>query len=387
MSIIEKLRKVIISLPQYIRASIDIKAKSKLSNDIEIYIYLQEKDVYYEDYGRYLYLLLRFLTFTEGKVALVKKITFKDYYKMGIYGKKIYNLDNLVLAKKLPENTEEKIFIYDRDIHKWTSKTWKKSIHLELNIALPIPSHDDWVFMPYTMHPSTYSTEQYSNIKSLQNMSRRIRLLFVGNVTHDCYANTDSKSVFGKFKIMTRATAINTVNSYLSDEILAIKDWQHMEVILNDEYQQKAIILETDKISFKVPQTKWLEVLAKSDFFLCPPGVTMPLCHNAIESMSVGTIPIINYPNWFFPSLNHLENCIKFTTKEDLIEAIKLVMNMEKPQIEQLQKNVIEYYKKYLSCDSFLANTIYNDKPKLTVFMTTQTDYIQDISKDSIILN
>ena len=77
MSIIEKLRKVIISWLQYIRASIDIKAKSKLSSDIKIYIYIQEKDVYYEYHGRYLYLLLRFLTFTKSKIDLVKKITFE----------------------------------------------------------------------------------------------------------------------------------------------------------------------------------------------------------------------------------------------------------------------------------------------------------------------
>lgn len=114
----------------------------------------------------------------------------------------------------------------------------------------------------------------------------------------------------------------------------------------------------------------------------------MPLCHNAIESMAVGTIPVTNYPDWFFPSLEHLKNCIRFTTKEDLIETIKLVLSMDKFQIEQLRKNVLEYYDQYLSCDSFLANTVYSDKPKLTLFVNANTNnYLHKINKDSIILS
>ncbi|MCY7290857.1 MAG: hypothetical protein LH615_01635, partial [Ferruginibacter sp.] len=344
MSIIKKLRKVIISLLQYTRASIDIKARSTQSNDIEIYIYLQEKDVYYEDQGRYLYLLLRFLTFTKSKVALVEKITFKDYRNLGVYGKRIYELDNLVLATKLPEKTDDKIFIHDQAISKWTSKIWKKIIRIEFDISLPVPQDDNWAFMPYPMHPSIYSGGQYSEIKNLQNIPKKLRLLFAGNADPRFYSNTDPQSILGKFKIVPRTTVIETITSHLAEEILAVKDWQHMELLFNSNYKQKCIVVDTNKSKFEVPQAKWLEIVAKSDFFLCAAGVTIPLCHNAIESMAVGTIPVTNYPDWFFPSLEHLKNCIRFTTKEDLIETIKFVLSMDKSQIEQLRKNVLEYY-------------------------------------------
>lgn len=71
-----------------------------------------------------------------------------------------------------------------------------------------------------------------------------------------------------------------------------------MQLLLNSDYIQKCIILH--KTNFRIPAQKWLDVVAKSDFFLCAPGVQIPLCHNAIESMAVGTIPITNYPDWFF---------------------------------------------------------------------------------------
>ncbi|MBW4662827.1 MAG: hypothetical protein KME01_01270 [Chroococcus sp. CMT-3BRIN-NPC107] len=110
--------------------------------------------------------------------------------------------------------------------------------------------------MPYMMHPSIYSTDQYSEIKNLQTTIRKIRLLFAGNVDPLCYSTTNPQSILSKLKIMPRATVIHTVNSYLGNEILAVKNWEHVELLLNGDYQQKGIILEQDKMNFRVPQTK-----------------------------------------------------------------------------------------------------------------------------------
>lgn len=61
---------------------------------------------------------------------------------------------------------------------------------------------------------------------------------------------------------------------------------------------------------------------------------------------------------------------------------------MEQSQIEQLRKNVIEYYEKYLSCNSFLATTVYSDKPEITLFVNAHTNkYLHKINKDSIIMS
>ena len=105
-----------------------------------------------------------------------------------------------------------------------------------------------------------------------------------------------------------------------------------MQLLLSSNYQQKCMILSRSKV--EIPNEKWLDVLAKSEFFVCAPGVIMPLCHNAIESMAVGTIPITNSPDWFFPSLIHLKNCIRFTISEDLLEKIELVLTMNQSQVE-----------------------------------------------------
>lgn len=379
----KKINSYINWLSRYLSDTNKFKAKNRESK--HIYIYLGKKDIYCDDEGRYLYLFLKFLTFTEGNIALVKKFNLWEYRKLGTYGRKIYELDNISFVSKLPKKTEDKVFIYDSKIQPWVSKIWKTSIKLEFDISLPTPDHDDWVFMPFPMYPSSYSEKQYTGIKNLQSSPKKIRILFAGCVIPRQYSETNSKSILKKFQIIPRTTVINTINSHFTKELLAVESWQHMQLLLSSNYQQKCIILSRSKV--EIPNEKWLDVLSKSEFFVCAPGVIMPMCHNAIESMAVGTIPITNYPDWFSPSLVHLKNCIRFTTQKDLIEKIELVLTMNQSQVEELHKNVIAYYEEHLSCESFLNNTVYSNKSKLTVFVNAENNYVYEIDKNSIILN
>ena len=50
-----------------------------------------------------------------------------------------------------------------------------------------------------------------------------------------------------------------------------------------------------------IAASQWLPTLAAARFFLCCPGGRQPLCHNLIEAMSVGTIPIIEYGDRITP--------------------------------------------------------------------------------------
>ncbi len=120
------------------------------------------------------------------------------------------------------------------------------------------------------MYPSTYYERQYSNIRKLQNSPRKIRLLFAGSVDPLLYSKTEPQSILGKFKILPRTTVIETITSHLAKEIIPLENWHNMKLLLNSSYRQKCIILH--KSNFKVPNEKWLEVVAKSDFFICAPA-------------------------------------------------------------------------------------------------------------------
>jgi hypothetical protein len=73
------------------------------------------------------------------------------------------------------------------------------------------------------------------------------------------------------------------------------------------------------------------------------------MCHNVIEAMAVGTIPILAYPDWFDPELEHCKNAIIYSDKEDLVNKIKIAIKMPQEEILKLRKGVLEYYNHFLS--------------------------------------
>jgi Glycosyl transferases group 1 len=97
-------------------------------------------------------------------------------------------------------------------------------------------------------------------------------------------------------------------------------------------------------------QAEYIEFLATADFMIAPPGWLMPTCHNLVEAMSVGTIPITNYPNYMYPhQLQHKRTSMCFSTIDDLGETLKEALTMEGKEIRRMRGNVIDYYEEFLS--------------------------------------
>src|SRR5260370_10572567 len=67
-----------------------------------------------------------------------------------------------------------------------------------------------------------------------------------------------------------------------------------------------------------VMHSEWLKTLSRCEVFLAPPGISMPQCHNIIEAMAVGCIPLTNYIEWLSPPLTDGVNCFQFRDENDL---------------------------------------------------------------------
>ncbi|MGB5340368.1 MAG: hypothetical protein WBO06_14885, partial [Gammaproteobacteria bacterium] len=124
-----------------------------------------------------------------------------------------------------------------------------------------------------------------------------------------------------------------------------------------------------------------LEAQSKSDFFLCPPGYVMPMCHNVIEAMSVGTIPIINYPEWLNPSLTDMVNCVAFNDKVDLIRKITQLLNLKQEKINKMKTRVIEFYENNLDPAGFVNKLEMNTENEITLLMITDAYVAKNASK------
>lgn len=116
----------------------------------------------------------------------------------------------------------------------------------------------------------------------------------------------------------------------------------------------------------------------------------MPMCHNVIEAMAVGTIPIINYPEWLNPGLVDMENCIAFDSKADLAKKITEVLNMKREQIDEMRTRVIEYYQNNLDPAGFMKKLESNTDKEITLLMITDAHVAKNDSKlnrHSILIN
>ena len=78
------------------------------------------------------------------------------------------------------------------------------------------------------------------------------------------------------------------------------------------------------------------------------------MCHNAIEAMAVGSVPVTGYADWFDPPLEHGKNAVVFSGTEDLKEKVKSVLEMPEEKIAEMRRNAAEYYDRHLSAKSFI---------------------------------
>ena len=199
---------------------------------------------------------------------------------------------------------------------------------------------------PFPMDPT--QTANHAQIAGqLPAMKRTVKVFFSGKTTKKLYGK-ERLQIF--FDMISRPEVIEFIVSHFPDHARSLKtvpDTEILKEIINSKDYHNEIILSEVKTDPK----DWFKILSKADFFLSAPGARMPWCHNTVEAMSVGTIPIIEYGNLYDPALEHMKNCIRYTSLKELEDAIKMVLTMERAEIERLRKNVLEYYDKYLSLD------------------------------------
>jgi hypothetical protein len=146
---------------------------------------------------------------------------------------------------------------------------------------------------------------------------------------------------------------------------------------------------KADTSKMWIDPVDWLPYLSKADFFICPPGYSMPMCHNVVEAMAVGAIPIINYPEWFNPDLRHMENCIIFDDKKDLIKKLESALELDQQKISEMRNHAIDYYENHLNPRKFISNVESRQENKTTVLMITDRNTIKNankLNKNSILI-
>ena len=341
--------------------------------------------------NRYFYLALRFLTGEQRHGAVLSRKPWvvgpSTYGKhMDAYARLAYTHPYAQFRRRVPRVTGDKVLVHDGQAPHLVTGDWGKVVKLDYDLASPPPGDGAWMVMPYSMHPLMYATGREQNCRRLRQGDRSMRLFFAGNVDEHAYTSSSSmKAIRARFGMIDRARVISALVKGLGDaarHVGGAREWHRLLAA----GPVRAAVLAIDP-SFRVGVDQWLETLAACDVFLAPPGVFMPLCHNVIEAMAVGCIPLTNYADWFTPRLTHMKNCIEFTDEEDLVGKAKMVLELEPQRLAEMRASVADYYDRYLDPDRFLARLFAHPAKAVTLFMITERRSTWErVGADSILL-
>lgn len=200
--------------------------------------------------------------------------------------------------------------------------------------------------MPYPMHPATLPHAAAARLVELRATEPRQPIFFAGNQKPK-YGDARMQR---NFHLLSRLEVLAALAAAFPSRVLtSISSLDPA----NSDRPRRPIVISDSRVD-PIDATDWLPTLARAQFFICCPGSSQPVCHNLIEAMSVGTIPIIEYGDRVTPELCDGEQAICFRGRRGLIEAIERVDALTAEQIARLSRNAAQFYDEHLCCTSFL---------------------------------
>ncbi len=197
--------------------------------------------------------------------------------------------------------------------------------------------------LPYIMHPGNYLQPE------VEVLPKKIGILISGNFEKKIY---DTNVIPDNFGMLNRWQVYQEVLKH--NRLLSITGNELIQNLESGKFKDNLVLMKWQ--SGAIPTSKWRYYLSAADFIFCAPGMTMPMCHNVLEAMSVGVIPILNYPHWLNPSLQDDFNCLVYQNTSEIKLAIDKALSLSAEKKNEMAKNVIEYYKKYYNRFSFSEN-------------------------------
>jgi hypothetical protein len=208
----------------------------------------------------------------------------------------------------------------------------------------------DRFFIPITMHPIFYHRNIWN--VPIENSKRKHSIFMAGNFNGKHYGNSNEKH----FNALSRTTIYGILQQ--KEALTVVENIDTLNRILDEDVNHQCIIVNAE--IYRIPVNVLRSYLNRFSFFLACPGVVMPYCHNIVEAMSVGCIPLIQkeYALMMHPPLTHKVNAVFFNSEDDLMETIHEIYSMNEAEIEVMSNQVKTYYNNHLTPNAVINKMI-----------------------------
>lgn len=316
---------------------------------------------------RYRYHLLYLLSLAYPKILVFWDARLRDLCDLQTEGRYIFHLPGVRFAsrsalEKYAGQGERFDFVRAAGSEVQAPDKTRRLFEIDINLA-DAPAPDSYL-IPYCPHPQNFQAAGKPGPEKSPADSRPVRVFFSGNVEFV----KDPELVQRLYGIPSRDSTVaylrETFPAALWLETLSQRDgWQRSQ-------GPQPLVFATAKGDPR----RWLSELAEADFFLCLPGSHMPMCHNAVEAMMSGAIPILAYDAWFSPHLRDGIECLTYRDLAGLQPAIERALGMREDAVHEMRRRVLEYYQKYLDLPK-VARRLFgpaNLRPRLRLYLNQE---------------
>jgi hypothetical protein len=209
-----------------------------------------------------------------------------------------------------------------------TDKSWGLGA-TRLHFASVFPRNKST--LPYFKHPALCWPKDEMHFDKSED--RKGFIFFAGNINPDLYNNSCFTQTYG---IPNRYEVFNL----LRQQSFTLEDAFFQEE--NPDHQGKLLIHTLQRNS--LVGYNYNRYLRSFSFMVCAPGVSMPLCHNLVEALAFGCIPIFSYPEWMPLGLESGHNCFIYKNLQELSNILVLCNKLTVQDISLMRKHVYSYY-------------------------------------------
>lgn len=188
--------------------------------------------------------------------------------------------------------------------------------------------------IPMAMHPLFYCKGSWNRSVSTDRRARSV--VFSGNLERERYGDPEALDAFD---VPSRVEQLEEVRREGRSPVRARLDGE-----IDD-----GIVYLLDRSSLGIGIDGWREFLARFRFFLALPGQVMPLCHNVVEAMSVGTVPVIHesYARLFSPPLRDMEEVMTYA-EGGLAGTLEAALALSEDDAARMSEGTRSYYGEHL---------------------------------------
>ena len=235
---------------------------------------------------------------------------------------------------------------------------YRKALIINQNMTEFKERLNERFFFPILMHPNRMIDNDLDNPPGVDCQNRRIGILFIGNTEKSYEKHTGRMHEL--YGLYARREVVEHVASRFPEHVVRPEsEHELLGMIDTEDLSDKIVIID----KFRVNEN-YFSLYRKSRFHLWTPGFFMPYCHNTIESMACGAIPLYqSFP--YYPGMIEGYNCLSYQTFDEMDDVIERVLEggISPNELDLMGKRTRELYDTHFSkkaikqkIDDFIAD-------------------------------